>query len=55
MANLFKNCSNLNSVNFDKEIPNLENIRNMFYNCDSLDNVNLNFDSSKVTRMDYMF
>ena len=45
----------MTKVSFDNETPNLEDLSNMFYNCNKLKHVDLNFNTSKVIKMDYMF
>ena len=53
---MFKNCSNLASVNGLSNLKNAINTREMFYNCSSLTSLNLSgFNTSNVTDMSQMF
>ena len=55
MAKVLQYCQNLTKVNFDNKTPNLENISCMFNQSYYLLDVSLNFNTSKVTNMDWMF
>ena len=55
MAKVLQYCQNLTKVNFDNITPNLENISRMFNESYYLLVVHLNFNTSKVTNMDWMF
>lgn len=55
MANILQYCQNLTKVNFDNITPNLENISCMFKESYYLLEVHLNFNTTKVKDMDWMF
>ena len=55
MAKVLQYCRNLTNVNSDNKTPNLENISCMFNQSYYLLDVSLNFNTSKVTNMDWMF
>ena len=54
---LFKNCKNIQKINFIKfNCNNITDMSQMFYGCLSLKELNFsNFNSSKVTNMSWMF
>ena len=58
MAGMFENCSNLKEIRGINRFitKKVEDMHLMFHKCSELESLDLsNFDTSNVTRMDYMF
>ena len=54
VSEMFRDCSNLVSVDFTNLNPDITNLSSMFYNCTNLTNVN-NINTSNIVSMSYMF
>lgn len=57
MDEMFCNCSNLKTINFNKiDTSDVTDISAAFARCDHLESIDFNnFDTSKVTRMEKIF